>query len=77
MKFISRLRDLFFTVGIMPAMRILCGGLHGYGFTVFFLPVSQDLGLNRAQTSLVFTKQLCRASLRPAGFRHRILYLFQ
>ena len=42
-------------VGIVSAMRILGGGLHGYGFTVFFLPVSQDLGLNRAQTSLVFS----------------------
>ncbi len=42
-------------VGVVSAMRILGGGLHGYGFTVFFLPVSQDLGLNRAQTSLVFS----------------------
>jgi len=42
-------------VGIVSAMRILGGGLHGYGFTVFFLPVSQDLGLNRAQTSLAFS----------------------
>ena len=42
-------------VGIVSAMRVLGGGLHGYGFTVFFLPVSQDLGLNRTQTSLVFS----------------------
>ena len=42
-------------VGIVSAMRVLGGGLHGYGFTVFFLPVSQDLGLNRAETSLVFS----------------------
>ena len=34
---------------------MLGGGLHGYGFTVFFLPVSQDLGLNRAETSLAFS----------------------
>ena len=42
-------------VGLVSAMRVLGGGLHGYGFTVFFLPVSQDLGLNRAQTSLAFS----------------------
>ena len=42
-------------VGIVSAMRALGGGLHGYGFTVFFLPVSQDLGLNRAETSLAFS----------------------
>jgi MFS family permease len=42
-------------VGIVSAMRTIGGGLHGYGFTVFFLPVSQDLGLNRAQTSLAFS----------------------
>ena len=42
-------------VGIVSAMRMFGGGLHGYGFTVFFLPVSQDLGLNRAQTSLAFS----------------------
>jgi MFS family permease len=42
-------------VGVVSAMRVFGGGLHGYGFTVFFLPVSQDLGLNRAQTSLAFS----------------------
>ncbi len=42
-------------VGVVSAMRVLGGGLHGYGFTVFFLPVSQDLGLNRAETSLAFS----------------------
>lgn len=42
-------------VGVVSAMRALGGGLHGYGFTVFFLPVSQDLGLNRAETSLAFS----------------------
>jgi sugar phosphate permease len=42
-------------VGVVSAMRVLGGGLHGYGFTIFFLPVSQDLGLTRAQTSLAFS----------------------
>ncbi|MCZ6452564.1 MAG: hypothetical protein O6918_17095, partial [Deltaproteobacteria bacterium] len=36
-------------------MRMLGGGLHFYGFTVFFLPLSRDLGLSRAATSLVFS----------------------
>jgi MFS family permease len=51
----SRLYAGWLMVGLVSAMRALGGGLHGYGFTVFFLPVSQDLGLNRAQTSLAFS----------------------
>jgi MFS family permease len=61
-KLITRLRGFFsrlyygwFMVAIVSAMRMLGGGLHGYGFTVFFLPVSEDLGLNRTQTSLAFS----------------------
>ena len=42
-------------VGLVSALRVIGGGLHGFGFTVFFLPVSQDLGLSRAQTSLAFS----------------------
>lgn len=42
-------------MGVVCAIRILGGGLHGYGFTVFFLPISQDLGLSRAATSLAFS----------------------
>ena len=42
-------------VGMVSAMRVLGGGLHNYGFTVFFLPLSQDLGLSRAATSLAFS----------------------
>jgi MFS family permease len=62
MNFISRIALRFpklyygwVMVGVVSAMRMFGGGLHGYGFTVFFLPVSQDLGLNRAQTSLAFS----------------------
>lgn len=54
----AQLANLFYgwiMVGVVSAMRTLGGGLHGYGFTVFFLPVSQDLGLNRAETSLAFS----------------------
>jgi MFS family permease len=42
-------------VGLVSALRVLGGGLHNYGFTVFFLPLSQDLGLSRAATSLAFS----------------------
>jgi len=42
-------------VGLVSALRVLGGGLHQYGFTVFFLPVTQDLGLTRASTSLAFS----------------------
>ena len=42
-------------IGVVSALRIFGGGLHQYGFTVFFLPVTQDLGLTRAMTSLAFS----------------------
>jgi MFS family permease len=37
------------------ALRVLGAGLHSFGFTVFFLPLSQDLNLNRTSTSLAFS----------------------
>lgn len=42
-------------VGLVSAIRIVGGGLHQFGFTVFFLPISQDLGLSRAAMSLAFS----------------------
>jgi sugar phosphate permease len=54
----DRLSSLFYgwrMVGVSCAIRLLGGGLHAYGFTVFFLPVTQELGLSRAATSLVFS----------------------
>jgi len=42
-------------VGLVSALRVLGGGLHNFGFTVFFLPISHDLSLNRAETSLAFS----------------------
>ncbi|HEY7168980.1 MAG TPA: MFS transporter [Candidatus Binatia bacterium] len=42
-------------VAVGSALRILGGGLYFYGFSVFFLPLSQDLGLSRAATALVFS----------------------
>ena len=42
-------------VGAACALRVLGAGLHSFGFTVFFLPLSQDLNLNRTSTSLAFS----------------------
>jgi len=42
-------------VGLVSIIRIVGGGLHQFGFTVFFLPISQDLGISRAATSLAFS----------------------
>src|SRR5262249_31507915 len=55
---IGKFRDLFYgwrMIAVGSALRVLGGGLYYYGFSVFFLPLSQDLGLNRAATSLVFS----------------------
>jgi len=54
----SRLSSLYYgwrMIGLVSALRIIGGGLHNYGFTVFFLPVTQELGLSRASTSLAFS----------------------
>ncbi|HEX9443365.1 MAG TPA: MFS transporter, partial [Candidatus Binatia bacterium] len=52
---LSRLFYGWRMVAVGAALRMLGGGLYYYGFSVFFLPLSQDLGLNRAATSLVFS----------------------
>ncbi|MBI3063267.1 MAG: MFS transporter, partial [Deltaproteobacteria bacterium] len=47
---LSKVKGLFYgwkMVAAASALRVLGAGLHSYGFTVFFLPVSQDLGLSR------------------------------
>ncbi len=56
--FKKRIAGLYYgwrMIGIVSALRILGGGLHQYGFTVFFLPVTTELGLSRAATSLAFS----------------------
>jgi sugar phosphate permease len=53
-----RLRGLFYgwrMIAAGCAMRMLGGGFHLYGFTIFFLPITNELGLSRAATSLVFS----------------------
>jgi sugar phosphate permease len=42
-------------IALGSAIRLLGGGLHLYGFTVFFLPITQELELSRAATSLAFS----------------------
>ena len=42
-------------VAASAALRVLGAGLHSYGFTVFFLPLSQDLNLSRTATSFAFS----------------------
>ena len=42
-------------VAAASALRVLASGLHSFGFTVFFLPLSQDLNLSRTSTSLAFS----------------------
>jgi MFS family permease len=54
----GRLSNVFYgwrMIAVGSALRILGGGLYYYGFSIFFLPLSQDLGLSRAATSLVFS----------------------
>jgi MFS family permease len=53
--FLSRIYYGWRMVGLVSAIRIVGGGLHQFGFTVFFLPISQDLGISRAATSLAFS----------------------
>ena len=45
------------------AIRVLGGGLHAYGLSVFFLPVTQELGLTRTATSLVFSLARAQGAL--------------
>jgi len=57
-KITERLNGLFYgwrMVAAGCAMRMLGGGFHLYGFTIFFLPITNELGLSRAATSLVFS----------------------
>jgi MFS family permease len=62
----KRISSLYYgwrMIGIVSALRVLGGGLHQYGFTVFFLPVTEELGLTRASTSLAFSLARAEGSL--------------
>jgi MFS family permease len=57
-KFATRLDGMFYgwwMVAVGCSIRMLGGGFHLYGFTIFFLPITQELGLSRAATSAVFS----------------------
>jgi OFA family oxalate/formate antiporter-like MFS transporter len=54
----NKLTGLFYgwrMVAASAAVRLLGAGLHSYGFTVFFLPLSQELNLSRTATSFAFS----------------------
>ena len=54
----TRLSGMFYgwwMVALGCGIRMLGGGFHLYGFTIFFLPITQELGLSRAATSAVFS----------------------
>jgi MFS family permease len=61
--FLARIFYGWRMVGLVSAIRIIGGGLHQFGFTVFFLPISQDLGLSRAATSLAFSLSRAEGAL--------------
>src|SRR5262245_32132792 len=54
----NRLSGLFYgwrMVALSAALRALGSGLHSFGFTIFFLPLSHDLQLSRTATSFAFS----------------------
>jgi MFS family permease len=53
--FYSRIFYGWRMVWLVSLIRVVGGGLHQFGFTVFFLPISQDLNISRAATSLAFS----------------------
>ncbi|MBI2179475.1 MAG: MFS transporter [Deltaproteobacteria bacterium] len=55
---LKRFNGLFYgwrMVAASAALRVLGAGLHSFGFTIFFLPLSQDLNLSRTATSFAFS----------------------
>ncbi|MFH1031319.1 MAG: MFS transporter [Chloroflexota bacterium] len=58
MTIVKRARQAFYGWRILASSCLvgaIGSGLVTYGFTVFFLPISQSLGINRTATSLVFS----------------------
>ena len=54
----GKLKGLFYgwrMVAAASALRVLGSGLHSFGFTIFFLPLSRDLELSRTATSFAFS----------------------
>lgn len=42
-------------MGLTALIRTVGGGVHGFGFTVFFLPIKTELGISSAATALAFS----------------------
>jgi len=66
-------RDLFYGWHIVARGAVanaLGGGIYQYGMAVFFLPITRDLELSRAQTSLIFSLSQAEAAVGgpPAGW---------
>src|SRR5580765_7297718 len=57
-------------VAAASALRVLGAGLHSFGFTVFFLPLSQDLNLNRTETSLAFSRARAEGAIEGPIIGH-------
>jgi MFS family permease len=75
-KFFSNISSRVFygwrMVGLVSLIRVVGGGLHQFGFTVFFLPISQDLGLSRAATSLAFSLSRAQGAIEAPLVGHLI-----
>ena len=55
---VKKPKDIFYGWWVIAASAVICAagaGFYFYGFSTFFLPISADLGLKRASTSLVFS----------------------
>ncbi len=53
-----RLSGLYYgwrMIGLTALIRTIGGGLHSFGFTVYFLPIQKELGISNAATSLAFS----------------------
>lgn len=50
-------------VAIAAAIQFLAGGFYGLGFSVYFLPISRDLGLSRTTMSLAFSLRTLEGGL--------------
>ncbi len=70
---LSTPRDIFYGWNIVARGAVanaVGGGIYQYGMAVFFLPITRDLDLTRAQTSLIFSLSQAEAAVGgpPAGW---------
>ncbi len=62
----NKLAGLYFgwrMIAVGCAIRVLGGGLHAYGLSVFFLPITLEFGLTRTASSLVFSLARAQGAL--------------